>query len=101
MGSRIARRLVDTGHEVVVWNRTAAKAAPLVAAGARVAAPRGDAAPGSEPVVTMVPDEHALREGPGGPAGVRGGGPPTTIAKLSPVGPEPLAHLQARLPAGV
>src|SRR2546421_117312 len=101
MGSRIARRLVDTGHEVVVWNRTAAKAAPLVAAGGPGGAPPAAAAAGSEPVVTRVPAEHAPREVPGGPDGALGGAPPTTIAQMSPVGPEPLAHLQARLPAGV
>jgi 3-hydroxyisobutyrate dehydrogenase-like beta-hydroxyacid dehydrogenase len=26
MGSRIARRLLDTGHELTVWNRTRARA---------------------------------------------------------------------------
>ena len=35
MGSRIARRLLDAGHELTVWNRTAAKAEAL---GAPVAA---------------------------------------------------------------
>ncbi|NEM92360.1 NAD(P)-dependent oxidoreductase [Galbitalea soli] len=34
MGSAMARRLVDAGHTVRVWNRSAAAAAPLVAAGA-------------------------------------------------------------------
>jgi shikimate 5-dehydrogenase len=37
MGSRIAGRLVAGGHDVLVWNRTAAKAAPLLALGARAA----------------------------------------------------------------
>jgi 3-hydroxyisobutyrate dehydrogenase len=34
MGSRIARRLLDSGSDVVVWNRDAAKAGPLVEADA-------------------------------------------------------------------
>jgi 3-hydroxyisobutyrate dehydrogenase-like beta-hydroxyacid dehydrogenase len=34
MGSAMARRLVDAGNEVLVWNRTGAKTRPLVEAGA-------------------------------------------------------------------
>ena len=37
MGIPMCRRLIDAGHALVVFNRTAAKAAPLVAAGARLA----------------------------------------------------------------
>lgn len=38
MGAPIAANLVKRGHEVHVWNRTAAKAAPLAAQGARILA---------------------------------------------------------------
>ena len=38
MGSAIAARLMEAGHQVTVWNRTAAKMAPLADAGAKVAA---------------------------------------------------------------
>ena len=38
MGSRMARRLVDAGHSVRVWNRTPAAADELVRAGAATAA---------------------------------------------------------------
>jgi 3-hydroxyisobutyrate dehydrogenase-like beta-hydroxyacid dehydrogenase len=38
MGSAIAGRLLDAGRPVTVWNRTAAKTAPLAARGATVAA---------------------------------------------------------------
>lgn len=34
MGAAMTTRLVDAGHDVMVWNRTAAKTAPLVAKGA-------------------------------------------------------------------
>jgi 3-hydroxyisobutyrate dehydrogenase-like beta-hydroxyacid dehydrogenase len=34
MGSRIAVRLADAGNELVVWNRDASKAEPLVERGA-------------------------------------------------------------------
>jgi 3-hydroxyisobutyrate dehydrogenase-like beta-hydroxyacid dehydrogenase len=43
MGSAMAGRLVDAGHEVAVWNRSADAAAPLVAAGARSVPSPGDA----------------------------------------------------------
>jgi 3-hydroxyisobutyrate dehydrogenase len=38
MGSAIAARLMETGHQVTVWNRTVAKTKPLADAGAKVAA---------------------------------------------------------------
>jgi 3-hydroxyisobutyrate dehydrogenase-like beta-hydroxyacid dehydrogenase len=37
MGAGMARRLVDAGHDVTVWNRSRAAAEPLAAAGARIA----------------------------------------------------------------
>jgi 3-hydroxyisobutyrate dehydrogenase-like beta-hydroxyacid dehydrogenase len=68
MGGGMAANLVKAGHDVFVFNRTGAKAEPLVAQGAQVAADiaaacRGDA------VVTMLADDDALRKvafGPGG-----------------------------------
>ena len=38
MGAAIAQRLIEVGHTVTVWNRTADKAKPLADAGATVAA---------------------------------------------------------------
>ena len=38
MGAAIGERLMEVGHTVTVWNRSADKAKPLAAAGARVAA---------------------------------------------------------------
>ena len=37
MGAPLATRLVKAGYDVTVWNRTAAKAEPVAAAGASVA----------------------------------------------------------------
>jgi 3-hydroxyisobutyrate dehydrogenase-like beta-hydroxyacid dehydrogenase len=37
MGAALARRLIEAGERVTVWNRTAGKTASLVSAGARVA----------------------------------------------------------------
>ncbi len=63
MGSRMARRLVAAGHEVRVWNRTPAKAAPLVEAGAGRASTPAEAASAAEVVITMLAD-RAARYGP-------------------------------------
>lgn len=59
MGSAIATNLVKAGHEVKVWNRSPEKAAPLVAAGATLAASPADAASG-EIVFTMLADDKAV-----------------------------------------
>src|SRR5438132_14120534 len=69
MGSRIARRLLDAGHELVVWNRTAEKAAPLVEAGAVAVASPAEAAERAEVVITMGANPAALREVTEGEAG--------------------------------
>lgn len=57
MGSGMARRLLATGFDVAVWNRSAGKAAALSEAGARVAATPADAASGAEIVVAMLADD--------------------------------------------
>ena len=60
MGSAIARRLLATGHQVTVWNRTSERTAPLVAAGARsVPTP---AVSEAEVVITMLTDAAAVRQ---------------------------------------
>ncbi|MDG4866251.1 NAD(P)-binding domain-containing protein, partial [Streptomyces sp. T-3] len=43
MGAPMARQLLRAGHPLTVWNRTPAKAEPLVAAGARPAADPAEA----------------------------------------------------------
>lgn len=60
MGEPIARRLLDAGHQVRVWNRTASKAEGLADAGAEVLAAPGEACRSAEVVVTMVLDDAAL-----------------------------------------
>jgi len=70
MGAPIARRLIDAGHAVSVYNRSPDKAAPLVEAGARRAdAPAGVAAKGGV-VFSIVADDAALEQVTRGPDGV-------------------------------
>ncbi len=60
MGQGIARRLLDAGHDLVVYNRTAEKAAELCAAGARFAATTTLLCAEREVVITMLADDAAL-----------------------------------------
>jgi 3-hydroxyisobutyrate dehydrogenase-like beta-hydroxyacid dehydrogenase len=102
MGSRIARRLLDTGHDVVVWNRTAAKAEPLVAAGAAPAGSPADATRRAEAVITMLADPDALRAVTEGPEGIAAGATgDTTVIEMSTVGPAAIRWLRSALPNGV
>jgi 3-hydroxyisobutyrate dehydrogenase len=102
MGSRIARRLLDAGNELVVWNRTPEKASELVAAGARLVDTPAAAARDAEVVITMVTDPAALHEITEGLDGVVAGvGGAATLIEMSTVGPEAVARLASVLPDGV
>ncbi len=69
MGRGMAGNVLKAGHEVSVYNRSADKAAPLVAQGARLAHTPAEAARGAEAVVTMVADDKALEAVVFGPSG--------------------------------
>ena len=60
MGSAIVRRLLGCGHAVQVWNRTAARAQPLLDAGASWAISPRALAQSCATVITIVTDEAAL-----------------------------------------
>jgi 3-hydroxyisobutyrate dehydrogenase-like beta-hydroxyacid dehydrogenase len=60
MGSAIAERLLAAGHELVVHNRTRAKAEPLAQRGATVAATPEELAEGVEVVLTSLSDDSAF-----------------------------------------
>jgi 3-hydroxyisobutyrate dehydrogenase len=60
MGAAIAQRLIEVGHKVTVWNRSADKLKPVTDAGAAVAATPTDLAKGAEAVVTMLTDAAAI-----------------------------------------
>jgi 3-hydroxyisobutyrate dehydrogenase/2-hydroxy-3-oxopropionate reductase len=102
MGSRIARRLLDAGHELVVWNRDPAKAAALTESGATAAGTPAEAAREAEAVLIMVADPQALRDVTEGPEGIAAGATrSTTVIQMSTVGPEPVARLESALPDSV
>jgi 3-hydroxyisobutyrate dehydrogenase len=73
MGSAIATRLLESGHQVTVWNRTAAKTKPLADAGATVAASPAAVAAASAAVITILTDAAAIDAVYDGPAGLLSG----------------------------
>ena len=62
MGSRMATRLIHAGHQVTVWNRTAANTVPLVELGATAAETPIAAVTDAEFVISMVRDDCASRD---------------------------------------
>jgi 3-hydroxyisobutyrate dehydrogenase-like beta-hydroxyacid dehydrogenase len=101
MGSRIAQRFLDAGHDVVLWNRTSERMARLEGLGAVPAASPADAAGRADVVVTMVSDPAALRAVSEGPAGVAAGiTGATTLVEMSTVGPAAISRLASALPPG-
>jgi 3-hydroxyisobutyrate dehydrogenase-like beta-hydroxyacid dehydrogenase len=62
MGTPMARNLLLAGYELTVFNRTAARAAPLRAEGAHVAASPPEAVRDADVVITMLADDQAVRD---------------------------------------
>jgi 3-hydroxyisobutyrate dehydrogenase-like beta-hydroxyacid dehydrogenase len=88
MGGNIARRLLDAGHAVQGYNRTAAKAESLVEVGMTLAATPRAAATGAGVVFSMVSDGDALTAVCAGPDGILAGlGEGSIYVDLSTVGP--------------
>jgi 3-hydroxyisobutyrate dehydrogenase len=62
MGAGMARSLLRSGLDVIVWNRSPGRAAPLAESGARLAATAADAVAGVDAVVTMLWDGGSVAE---------------------------------------
>ena len=73
MGSAIAQRLIEVGHDLTVWNRSLEKARPLANAGAEVAANPADVARNAQTVITILTDAAAIDAVYGAPAGLLAG----------------------------
>jgi 3-hydroxyisobutyrate dehydrogenase len=99
MGAPMAQRLLKAGHGVMVWNRTRAKAEPLVENGASVVASPADLA-GADIVFTMVSTGKDLKQvlfGEGGAVAGAGGGVPKIVVDCSSISVEESAQCRARL----
>jgi 3-hydroxyisobutyrate dehydrogenase-like beta-hydroxyacid dehydrogenase len=87
MGSRIARRLLEAGHDVVVWNRTKNKAEGFP----RISDTPAAAARDADVTITMVANPEALRE-------VTKGIEPKVLIEMSTVGPAAIQELAKTVP---
>ena len=101
MGSRMARRLIENGRTLIVWNRSPQPVAALTALGASAAATPREAAEKADVVVTMVADDAAARavwldRQTGAAAGLRAG---ATAVEMSTVTPAWIAELGAAVAA--
>jgi 3-hydroxyisobutyrate dehydrogenase-like beta-hydroxyacid dehydrogenase len=94
MGSRIARRLLEAGHRVHGWNRTAVKAEELASAGLVVESSAADVARAADVVFSIVTDTAAVEavvEGEDGLlVGVQRGG---ILVEMSTIDPAVSARL--------
>jgi len=91
MGAAVAERVLEAGFPLTVYNRTAAKAAPLAERGAAVAASAAELAAGAEIVLTSLADDDAF-EAVAGEA-LASAQPGTVLVDLSTVSPPASARV--------
>jgi 3-hydroxyisobutyrate dehydrogenase-like beta-hydroxyacid dehydrogenase len=96
MGGAMAATLRRAGTEVVVFNRTRAKAEAVAAStGARVAATAAEAAAGADVVISSLADDAAVNHAYGGPQGVAAGlRPGTVVLESSTIDPRTVRQLR-------
>jgi 3-hydroxyisobutyrate dehydrogenase len=99
MGAPMARRLLGAGHPLTVWNRTAAKADPLVAEGAVRAGTPAEAVADADVVISMLAGPAALDAVAAAAAPALR--PGAHWVEMSTVGPDAVRELAARLGDGV
>ena len=73
MGSNIGARLMEVGHKLTVWNRTAEKTKPLADAGAAVAKTPAELTSSVEVVISLLIDAAAIDAVYHGPQGLLAG----------------------------
>ena len=98
MGYPMAERLLKAGHDVAIWNRTAAKAQPLAAAGAKVVNTAADLG-GVDVLFSIVSTGKDLEQvyfGPGGALSVAGR-VPAIVVDCSTIGVEESERIRAKL----
>lgn len=87
MGHAVARRLLDGGAELVVWNRSPGKAGGLVGDGAHEARSAGEAAESADVVLSSLANDAAVRAvalGDDGVAAHLGDGVYADMSTISP-----------------
>ena len=97
MGAPMVRRLLAAGHQVQVWNRSAAKAEALAAHVARVVGSAREAASGVDGVLMCLFDAHAVEAVVFGADGVAEATGLRWLADHSSIDPAATRTLAARL----
>jgi len=101
MGTPMAGRLLQAGHEVVVWNRSPERTAVLAKEGASVAASPAKAAAGRDVIITMLATPEALEQVLFGADGLAPAlSPGQVLIDMSTVGPGEVRSAAARVPKG-
>lgn len=107
-GAAMAGRLLDSGVALTVWNRSRARAGPLLARGAISASSPAEAASGTAIVCLCLTDGAAVEDVVFGPDGVAfappvPGGGARLVIDFSTIGPEAARRLaaRARMDAGI
>ena len=100
MCAAIGARLMEAGHALTVWNRSAGKTKALVDAGAKAAATPKELASGVDMVVTILTDAAAIDAVYAGPAGLLAGDIKSKLfIEMSTVRPETQIRLAAKVRA--
>jgi 3-hydroxyisobutyrate dehydrogenase len=98
MGMPMTRRLLNAGHDVVIWNRSAGKATTLVQSGAKLASIPREVAAIASIVFMCVTDAAAVEEVVFGPGGVaEASGPAKLVVDFSSTHPDATRAIAARL----
>jgi 3-hydroxyisobutyrate dehydrogenase-like beta-hydroxyacid dehydrogenase len=98
MGLPMASNLLKAGYELAVYNRTPAKAGPLLEKGAQLAESPADAARRSEITITMLTANQAVEEAILGENGViRGAAPGSVLIDCSTISPKTSKMAASRL----
>ncbi len=100
MGAGITQRLLDAGYDVVGWNRTKAKAQPLLDAGMGWAETPRELAASVDLLFTMLTNTAAIEATADGEQGVLAGLRPGTVwADVSTISPDASTALAERVAA--
>jgi 3-hydroxyisobutyrate dehydrogenase-like beta-hydroxyacid dehydrogenase len=94
MGSRIAKRLRDAGHPLIVYDRNRSQAEQFTSAGGELAASAAELAKEADVIFSCLNDGTAVQNVYFGPDGVlRNAKPGAHIIEMSTVSPETSLHL--------
>ena len=98
MGAVMAPRFIDARHTLTVWNRTAAKSAPLKDRGAQIAGSPAEVTAGSKVVVTILGDDLSVTDVYLGENGLLSGDTSGTLfIDMSTVQPHTARHIAEKV----